>query len=104
MSVVDVLPRFFRSELIVPAFAVAILANMAAYLISPHAVDVLGAREMAAVLPLGAVLAGRTLGDHLVGPGRLRRWLLRPALALVAHVAFFPNRSRRVGLPNRSSP
>jgi hypothetical protein len=76
--------RFFRSELIVPAFAVAILANMAAYLISPHALDVLGAREMAAVLPLGAVLAGRTLGDHLVGAGRVRRWLLRPALAVVA--------------------
>jgi hypothetical protein len=76
--------RFFRAELIVPAFAVAIGANMAAYLVSPHALDVLGAREMAAVLPLGAVLAGRALGDHVPGRGWLRRWLLRPALVLAA--------------------
>jgi hypothetical protein len=75
---------FFRAELIVPAFAVAIGANMAAYLVSPHALDVLGAREMAAVLPLGAVLAGRALGDHVPGRGWLRRWLLRPALVLAA--------------------
>jgi hypothetical protein len=77
--------RIFRpGDLIVPVFAVAILANVGAYMISTHAQDLLGAREMAAVLPLGAVLAGRALGDHLVGPGRLRGWLLRPALALVA--------------------
>jgi hypothetical protein len=75
--------RFFRSELLVPAFAVAIVVNMFAYLISPHALDILGAREMAAVLPLGAVLAGRTLGGHLPGAGRLRKWL-RPVLAVAA--------------------
>ena len=59
--------RFFGAELIVPAFAVAILLNLAAYMISTHAQDLLGAREIAPVLPLGAVLAGRTLGDRVPG-------------------------------------
>jgi hypothetical protein len=54
-----------RDELLVPVFAVAIAVNVAAYLISTHSRDVAGAREMAAVLPLGAVLAGRLLGGLL---------------------------------------
>jgi len=91
------LTRLFRvTELLVPVFAVAILVNLAAYMFSQHAVDILGAREIAAVLPLGAVLAGRVLGEPLLAPpqrgrggqgvragGRARRWLL-PVLGLVA--------------------
>jgi hypothetical protein len=82
------LARFFRSaELLVPAFAVAVFLNVASYLFILHAPDILGAREIAAVLPLGAVLAGRLLADPLLsavraGP-RARAWL-RPALAVVA--------------------
>ena len=76
--------RFFRSaELIVPAFAVAIVLNLGAYLISTHAQDLLGAREMAAVLPLGAVLAGRVLGDRIpawIGAAKRR---LVPVLAVL---------------------
>ena len=65
--------RFFGAELIVPTFAVAILLNLAAYMISTHAQDLLGAREIAPVLPLGAVLAGRTYGDrYRRGRGRRR--------------------------------
>ena len=57
--------RIFRfGELIVPVFAVAIVLNLGAYMSSTHAQDLLGAREMAEVLPLGAVLAGRVLGDR----------------------------------------
>jgi hypothetical protein len=60
--------RFFRfGELIVPVFAVAIVFNLGAYLVSPHARDLLGAREMAGILPLSAVLAGRTLGMRIFG-------------------------------------
>ncbi len=77
--------RFFRSaELIGPAFAVAIVLNVGAYMISAHAQDLLGAREMAAVLPLGAVLAGRVLGDRI--PAWLcaaKRWFV-PLLAALA--------------------
>ena len=78
------LARIFRfGELIVPTFAVAIVLNLGAYMISTHAQDLLGAREMAAVLPLGAVLAGRVLGDRI--PAWIRaakRWFV-PVLAVL---------------------
>ncbi len=79
------LARLFRdTELLVPVFAVAILVNVAAYMFSLHAVDILGAREIAAILPLGAVLAGRVVAPVLLTgwAGRARKWLL-PALAVV---------------------
>src|SRR5207237_4959305 len=67
---------FRRGELIVPVFAVAIVANLGAYMISTHAQDLLGAREMAAVLPLGAGLAGRLPGGRIAACGEAaRRWL-----------------------------
>ena len=66
-ALVLALARFFRStELLIPAFAAAILINVASYMFSLHALDLLGAREIAAVLPLGAVLAGRMLADPLL--------------------------------------
>ena len=78
------LARIFRfGELIVPTFAVAIVLNLGAYMISTHAQDLLGAREMAEVLPLGAVLAGRVLGDRI--PAWIRaakRWFV-PVLAVL---------------------
>jgi hypothetical protein len=78
------LVRIFRAgELIVPVFAVAIVANTVAYMISTHAQDLLGAREMAAVLPLGAVLAGRVLGDRLAAWTRAARYWLAPLLVLL---------------------
>jgi hypothetical protein len=77
--------RILRSgELMVPVFAVAILLNLGAYLVSPQAESLLGAREVAAVLPLGAVLAGRILGDRLLAGMRAARAWFRPALAVVA--------------------
>ena len=76
--------RIFRSgELIVPVFAVAILLNLGAYLVSPHARNLLGAREAVEVLPLGAVLAGRILGDRLLAGTRAASAWFRPALALI---------------------
>jgi hypothetical protein len=79
------LVRIFRpGELIVPVFAVAVVANLGAYMISTHARDLLGAREMAAVLPLGAVLAGRILGDRIAAWTRAaRRWFV-PVLSVLA--------------------
>jgi hypothetical protein len=79
--------RFFRfGELIVPVFAVAIVFNLGAYLVSPHARDLLGAREMAGILPLCAVLAGRTLGMRIFGQlslgQRAQAWFV-PVLAVV---------------------
>ena len=69
--------QFFRArDLLVPAFAVAIAVNLAAFLLTAQALA--ATREIAAVLPLGAVLAGRLLGP------RLLRVPLRPVLAVVA--------------------
>jgi hypothetical protein len=79
--------RFFRfGELIIPVFAVAIVFNLGAYLVSPHARDLEGAREIAAILPLSAVLAGRTLGMRIFGQralGQQAKAWFAPALAVV---------------------
>ena len=79
------LARIFRpGELIVPVFAVAVVANLAAYMISTHAQDLLGAREMAAVLPLGAVLAGRVLGDRIAAWIEAAKGWFVPVLSVLA--------------------
>ena len=83
--------RFFRArDLLVPAFAVAIAVNLAAFLLTAQALA--ATREIAAVLPLGAVLAGRLLGPRLLAgkaaarqvTGKALRVPLRPVLAVVA--------------------
>ena len=71
-------------ELMVPVFAVAIVLNLGAYMSSTHAQDLLGAREMAEVLPLGAVLAGRVLGDRILDWIRSPKSWLVPVLAAFA--------------------
>jgi hypothetical protein len=79
------LARIFRfGELIVPVFAVAIVLNLGAYMISTHARDLLGMREMAEVLPLGAVLAGRVLGDRVAAWTRAAKAWFVPVLAVLA--------------------
>jgi hypothetical protein len=71
--------RFFfdPADLISPVLATAITINMAAYVVSVIPVGVFDTREIVAVLPFGAVLAGRMV------PGRLARMprRLKPALA-----------------------
>ena len=67
--------RFFRArELLVPALAVAVVVNLAAFVLTAQTLA--ATREIAAVLPLGAVLAGRLLA------GRLLAW--RPLAAAAA--------------------
>jgi hypothetical protein len=67
--------RFFRWEdLVVPALATAIILNLAAYIVSVTPVNIRSTREIASVLPFGAVLAGRLLaGPMLQAAERLRR-------------------------------
>jgi hypothetical protein len=61
--------RMTRSRsIVVPGIAVAIGAELAAFLASVHSSNLAGIREIVAVMPLGAVLAGRTLA------GPLLRW------------------------------
>jgi hypothetical protein len=89
--------RFFRArDLLVPALAVAIVVNLAAFVLTAQTLA--ATREIAAVLPLGAVLAGRLLAGRLLAPqplaprltaarpaaGKALRVPLRPVLAVVA--------------------
>jgi hypothetical protein len=70
--------RFFSADLLVQVLAVAMVLNVAAYAFGVQVHDIRSTREMAAVLPAGAVLAGRLLAGRLLA----RRLVARPALAL----------------------
>jgi len=84
LALVIALSRLFRpDEFIVAVLAAAILINLGAYMISTHTHDVLGAREMVEVLPFGAALAGRMLGDRALAALRAAPRALVPALAVV---------------------
>ena len=84
--------RFFRArELLVPALAVAVVVNLAAFVLTAQTLA--ATREIAAVLPLAAVLAGRLLAPQLLAGRLLAPWVrsgkalrlpLRPVLAVVA--------------------
>lgn len=68
--------RFFSADdLIVPVMATGIALNLVVYMVSSLPVTWFNTREIAAVLPFGAVLAGRLLA------ATLDRARLRPALA-----------------------
>jgi hypothetical protein len=70
------------SGLMIPGLAIAIVVNVAAYVATPYVQNLLSAREIAAVLPFGAVLAGRQLAGPLLGLRRGRK----PLLGLLATV------------------
>jgi hypothetical protein len=73
-----VIRHFFRcDDLIAQVLAVGILINLVAYLLSTTPTTYWSAREIAGVLPAGAVLAGRML------VGRFRAARLVPAMAVV---------------------
>ena len=75
------LRRFFSaSDLIVPVIAAGIIFNLAAYTPSLKAATWFSTREIAAVLPFGAVLAGRLLAERLIAERLAGRWL-QPVLA-----------------------
>jgi hypothetical protein len=99
--------RFFRfGELIVPVFAVAIVLNLGAYMISTHARYLLGAREMAEVLPLGAVLAGRILGDRLLTSIRAAKSRLVPVLSVLTagYLAALGYGAAQASVPSANQP
>ncbi|HEX6527994.1 MAG TPA: hypothetical protein VF070_49425 [Streptosporangiaceae bacterium] len=61
------LRRLFRlDEIVLPALAMAIILNIALYVLGRYPVDPLSTREISAVLPLSAVLAGRTLAAYVL--------------------------------------
>jgi hypothetical protein len=77
------LARLGRSgDLLVPGLALGIAVNVAAYVITPYAQDLLSTREISAALPFAAVLAGRQLATPLLA----RRSRPTPRLATLALV------------------
>ena len=68
---------FDPSDLISPVLATAIAVNVAAYMLSIVSARVWDAREILAVLPFGAALAGRMVPGRLAGVPRR----LKPVLA-----------------------
>ena len=71
---------FDPGNLVSPVLATAIAINVAAYSVSIVSGDLFDAREILAVLPFGAVLAGRMVAGSL-GRARLGRVRLTPVLA-----------------------
>ncbi len=67
--------RFFSADLIVPVLATGIVINMAAYVFSIKPATWFDTREIAAMLPFGAVLADRLLAEPLA------RMRVEPVLA-----------------------
>ncbi len=99
--------QFFRpGELIVPVFAVAIVLNLGAYISSTHAQHLLGAREMAEVLALGAVLAGRVLGDRIPAWIRAAKAWFVPVLAVltVGYLAALGYGAAQASVPTVNQP
>ena len=70
---------FDPADLVSPVLATAIVINVAAYSVSIVSARVWDAREIVAVLPFGAVLAGRMVAGSL-GRARLGRVRLTPVL------------------------
>ena len=58
--------RFAAADLLAQVLTVAIAVNLAAYLFTVQAQNITTTREIAAVLPFGAVLAGRQLAGPLL--------------------------------------
>jgi hypothetical protein len=76
--------RFFRDRELIPALlVVGLVVNLAGFLLSTRVVNILSAREIAAVLPLGAVLAARLLSARLAA-ARLMPVLFAVLLGYVA--------------------
>ncbi len=70
------------TDLLLPGLALGIAINGAAYVVTPYAQDLLSTREISAVLPFAAVLAGRRAGRPAAGqPAPARRWAPDPASA-----------------------
>jgi hypothetical protein len=90
--------RLWRDRDLVPALlVVAVLINLAGFLLSTRVGDVGSAREIAAVLPFGAVLAARLLSARLAA-ARLIPVLL---VALLGYVAIL---GQEVAVPAAPAP
>ncbi|HEY2279184.1 MAG TPA: hypothetical protein VGI00_12565, partial [Streptosporangiaceae bacterium] len=68
VTLIVVVSRFFRRNLVDQILAVAIVANLLLYLASNFSSGILNGREIAVVLPFSAALTARTLAPRLTRP------------------------------------
>jgi hypothetical protein len=88
VAIAAALARLGRSgDLMLPGLALGIAVNVAAYVVTPYAQDLLSTREISAALPFAAVLAGRQLAAPLLRTPRARTGLAALAVVLVMGVA-----------------
>jgi len=81
LGIVLAMRRYLRDRGIVDQVLVAaILINLAAYVFSTQSASILASREIVAVLPFGAVLAGRMLADRVLAV----RWAPMVLLVILA--------------------
>jgi hypothetical protein len=78
---------FFGSELLVQVLLVAIVVNLAAYAAGTQVQNIHSTREIAAVLPFGAVLAGRQLAGRQPAGRRLAGRRLAGVALLAGYAA-----------------
>ena len=93
--------RFFSADdLIAQVLAVAIVINLAAYIFSVRPVTLFDTREILALLPFGAILAGRLLAGSLV------KARLEPVLAglLVCYAVFLGYGAAQHAVPDNEEP
>jgi hypothetical protein len=79
--------RFFAEPLIVQVLVIAIVVNLAAYMFTVQAESIATTREIAAVLPFSAVLAGRLLPGPLFAAAARPVWLVVCKVSLVVLLA-----------------
>jgi hypothetical protein len=98
--------QVFRvSEPVVPGLAVAIIVNLGAFIASTQAINIPSSREIAGVLPYGAVLAGRLLAGPLVRASRPVRLSLGPlaAVCLVCYAVALGYGAAQAAVPAQNS-
>ncbi|HWG14265.1 MAG TPA: hypothetical protein VG268_13420 [Streptosporangiaceae bacterium] len=96
---------FRAGEPLVPGLAVAILVNLGAFIASTQAIDIPSSREIAGVLPFGAVLAGRLLTGPLARARRPVRLALGPlgAACLICYAAALGYGAAQAPVPAQNS-
>jgi hypothetical protein len=99
-AVCRALRRFFSADVIAPLLAVGIVINLAAYVFSVRPVTLFDTREILALLPFGAVLAGRLLAGSLI------RARVEPVLAavLACYAAALGYGAAQHPVPNNEQP
>jgi hypothetical protein len=105
VALVIALGRFFRTgELVVPVLALAITLNLVAYMISVNGLYISARREIVAVLPFGAALAGRLLAGRVLALPAFRVWVFPIGAIACGYLAALGYSATLPSLPAANEP